>query len=688
MKSITGKIFLRIGGFALLAMIVVCIVTSVTATKNMTVSEDRLVQMANAKSLTDVTDYMDRYVASAQQMARDRNVVNLLTSDTTMATLDASPYYSGTYAMLKDVTHSDSANILSAYIASGRSDVAFDGETWRAADFDVKTRDYWFADQADIAKGYIITNPYKDMDTGNMVTTVSAPVYSENGHQLIGVAAIDIKITTICDVVLNSDTTFATGTQTLISSDGSILASKNEDLLLKKYTEAGYSESMTKEIAQTTGNVVAYTDAGGESYAVVGTEPVTGFQIITSVPHKEYHADNDALLRVNIITYGLAIIVISMLILFLAKNISKPLGRLTELTDQLAAGDLDVDIDVESKDEVGRLANSMKALVTRLKEYIVYIRESSDLMRQIGHGILNLEFTSSYDGEFREIKEALIYTADTLSRILHEFNKVSNTVAASAAQVSDGAQALAQGATEQASSVEELSAMIATVSSGISENARNANQANSLAQEEEKGILESNKHMEKLTASMAHISETSAEIQKINAVIDNIAFQTNILALNAAVEAARAGEAGKGFAVVADEVRNLAQKSADAAKSTASLIDTSVEAVRSGVDITKDTAVALKNAEQLSQSVMKMIRAISKQTEEQTAAVDQIRVGIDQISTVVQSSAGMAEESAASSQELSLQAARQKKLINQFKLSTYVTYDDNNSVSITNRDQK
>ena len=117
----------------------------------------------------------------------------------------------------------------------------------------------------------------------------------------------------------------------------------------------------------------------------------------------------------------------------------------------------------------------------------------------------------------------------------------------------------------------------------------------------------------------------------------------------------------------------------DAAKSTAGLIDTSVEAVRSGVDITKDTAVALKNAEQLSQNVMEMIQAISKQTEEQTSAVEQIRVGIDQISTVVQSSAGMAEESAASSQELSLQSARQKKLINQFKLSTYISYDDSNS---------
>lgn len=676
MKSITGKIFLRIGGFALAAMIVVCVITSMTATKDMIASEKQIVQTTNQKSLSEVTNYVNKYVATVQQMARDSAVINIMQSGTTTATLDASPYYQAAYGMLVNLTNSDSENLLSAYIASGSTDMAFDGGDWRAENFDVKTRDYWFSKQSDIDKGYIVTNPYQDADTGNMVTTIAAPVYSEDGSKIIGVAAIDIKITTVCDVVTNANTSFKTGTQTLISPDGSILASKDQSRLLKHYDQIGYSENMNQEIAAPSGEIVKYTDNNEKAYAVVGTEPITGFLIISSIPQKEFQASTDQLIRVNLITYLSAIAIITVLILFLAKNISKPLGQLTKITDKLASGDLDVEIDIKSKDEVGKLADSMKALVARLREYIVYINEISDLLNQMGRGVLNLEFKNSYQGDFQVIKQSLINTCDTLSRILYEFNYVSNTVATSAAQVSDGAQSLAQGATEQASSVEELSAMIGTVSTGISENAKSAVQASNLAQEAKNSITESNMQMEKLSTSMAHISETSSEIQKINAVIDNIAFQTNILALNAAVEAARAGEAGKGFAVVADEVRNLAQKSADAAKSTASLIDTSAEAVQSGVEITKDTAATLKNAEHLYQNVMEMIQTISKKTEEQTSAVNQIRVGIDQISTVIQSNAGMAEESAASSHELSDQSRKQKEMIQKFKLSTYITYGD------------
>lgn len=251
----------------------------------------------------------------------------------------------------------------------------------------------------------------------------------------------------------------------------------------------------------------------------------------------------------------------------------------------MATGHLDVSIDVHSKDEVGQLAASMQSLVARLREYIAYINDPSYLLDGMGHGNLDLKFQNSYDGDFAAIKNALLKTSSMLTKMLTELHDVSNKVSSKALQVSNGSQTLAQGTTEQASSIEELSAMVATVASGITENATYALQASSLSKEAESSLAESNQHMKNMTDSMEHINSTSFEIQNIIKIIDNIAFQTNLLALNAAVEAARAGEAGKGFTVVADEVRNLAQQSTKAAKSTAELIETAVAAVKEGTKV-------------------------------------------------------------------------------------------------------
>lgn len=665
MKSITAKIITCIGGIILAAMIVVCAVTSTLTSRNMIQSENEIVKLSNEKNVSSVTNYMQKYVTVVQQMALDQNVVNLIHSGATAATMESNPYYADVFTMLANLTKNDSQNIMSAYIASADTDLAFDGVEWRPEGFDLKSRSYWFANQSDVDNGYLITEPYVDMQTGNIVTTASAPVYDARG-QIIGVTAIDIQITTICDMMIHTETAFKTGSQALISQEGYILAHQNEDLLMQNYASAGYSQEMLDEISNPTGNVFQYTDNGSTAFAVVNREPLSKFLIIMSVPQKEYQEAASRMVMVNIVTYLLAGILIALMILLIAKSISKPLRRLTAVTNELAAGHLDVSIDVHSRDEVGRLAASMGLLVTRLREYIAYIDETSRLLDQIGHGDLDLNFQNSYDGDFAAIKNSLVGTAAMLSRMLTELRGVSDKVASNAAQVSDGSQTLAQGSAEQASSIEELSAMIATVTSGISENAANAAQANQLSKAAEASLGESNRHMQKLADAMEHINEASSQIQNIIKVIDNIAFQTNLLALNAAVEAARAGAAGKGFAVVADEVRNLAQQSTAAAKNTAELIETSVSAVKEGMEISSETARSMGEASRQAAEAMRMTQAISEETEKQSVSVEQIRIGIDQISTVVQVNAATAEESAASSHELSAHAKRQLELISAF----------------------
>ena len=228
--------------------------------------------------------------------------------------------------------------------------------------------------------------------------------------------------------------------------------------------------------------------------------------------------------------------------------------------------------------------------------------------------------------------------------------------------------ALSQGATEQASSIEELSASIEQVSSQTKTNAENANKANNLAEQAKNYAITGNTQMQGMLKAMDDINESSSNINKIIKVIDDIDFQTNILALNAAVEAARAGQYGKGFAVVAEEVRTLAGRSANAAKETTALIEDSIKKVVEGTRIAKETADALEKIVDQVKTVSDLVSDINSASNEQATAIAQIDQGIMQVSQVVQENSATSEQSAAASEELSGQAEVLRDLVGKFKL--------------------
>ncbi|MEG2053959.1 MAG: methyl-accepting chemotaxis protein, partial [Oscillospiraceae bacterium] len=267
-----------------------------------------------------------------------------------------------------------------------------------------------------------------------------------------------------------------------------------------------------------------------------------------------------------------------------------------------------------------------------------------------------------------ELENSMVKIIVSLSDTLNNIHIASDQVSGGADQVSGGAQALSQGATEQASSIEELSATVAEISSQVKANAENAKSASGLSDEAGAEVEQGNQHMQKMIAAMGDISDTSSQIGKIIKTIDDIAFQTNILALNAAVEAARAGAAGKGFAVVADEVRNLAGKSAEAAKNTTALIESSITAVANGTKIADDTAKSLFIIVDKVREVTDKINEIATASAEQASAVVQVTQGLDQISAVVQTNSATSEESAAASEELSGQAQMLNDMVSKFKL--------------------
>lgn len=354
-----------------------------------------------------------------------------------------------------------------------------------------------------------------------------------------------------------------------------------------------------------------------------------------------------------------------VLCIYIVRSIRRPVREMESAAKLLSDGHLSVEVKYQSKDEIGSLANSIRILISKLHGCILDIERT---LGCVADGDLTISTSLEYENDFEPIKQSMEKIIISLNNTLSQISVASQQVAAGSEQMSSGAQELAQGATEQASSAEELAASITEISQRVQENASHSRQASADMSETIQKIQQGDAQMKKLVHAMNEISNTSSEIEKIIKTIDDIAFQTNILSLNAAVEAARAGSAGKGFAVVADEVRSLAGKSAEAAKDTTALIQSTLTAITAGSQMVTETEKALTQISTKAQSVAKLVDEIADASGYQASSIEQINTGINQISSVIQTNSATSEESAASSEELSAQAVVLQTLVSHFKL--------------------
>ena len=346
----------------------------------------------------------------------------------------------------------------------------------------------------------------------------------------------------------------------------------------------------------------------------------------------------------------------------ISRGIAVPLGKTVNMINALARGHLDQRLHLKRSDEIGTLASTMDTFADSLENDVV------TPLNQLAQGDLTFEVTP-YDADDR-LRTALKKLGEDLNHIMLEIQVSGTQINQGAGQVSDSSQALSQGATQQASSLEQISSSLHEVSNQTRNNAKASEQACTLTEQVKDDASTGSNHMDQLNSAMEDITKSSRDISNIIKAIDEIAFQTNLLALNAAVEAARAGQHGKGFAVVAEEVRNLAARSAKAANETTELIEGSVTKADHGAAIAEKTRESLGKIVTGVTKASTLVAEISTSSNEQAEAINQINIGVSQIDDVTQQNTSSTEQTAAAAMQLRSQAEGLQQMLSRFILNS------------------
>lgn len=352
---------------------------------------------------------------------------------------------------------------------------------------------------------------------------------------------------------------------------------------------------------------------------------------------------------------------------FLAKMLSDSIHELKNSAAEMTHGNFDIDITCESEDELGELADAMRHMISETR---AIISDTSYMLEEMAESNFNIHarMEEHYVGAYASLMQSIRKLNHRLNDTLQNISEASSQVSTGALQLAQNAQVLAEGATDQASAIDQLTTTIEGVTKMATESAQSqadaAKNVSLVAQEAAKGKDE----IGRLLEAMEKITNTSKEIENITVSIEEIASQTNLLSLNASIEAARAGESGRGFAVVADQIGKLAADSAQSAANTRDLIAKSLTEIDNGNAITKNTATVLEAVLNSMNEVQEVVKNASTASQEQAGMLKDIAENIEKISSVVESNSASAEENSATSQELTSQSDSMNSMIAEFRL--------------------
>ncbi len=496
-------------------------------------------------------------------------------------------------------------------------------------------------------------------------TDISKPISGSSGESCIYFSAKGTNGNIISAVVKTQQLAYIlskldvgeNGAAYLVS-DGVIFAAGNG--ISSSHNFSSYISS-TPEMARETAVIDSV-----DSYIIHTSVPGTKWNMVVTCGTAEFYSSTITVFFGSIIILLVTFIIGTVLIRIIVKRITKPIALIKEKITNMGNGVLGGEpLNVHSNDELEDLAAAVDSMANYTSGII---NDISGVANEISNENLCVRPNLEYFGDYLPIKDALNGIIDTITGVVVQLSEAGKDLTTNSESMSENAMVLSGAASEQASTVQALNSTIIEVSDKINVNAENATKARDITADSMNLVNEGNVKMSNMLKAMEEINSSSSQIANIIKTIQDISSQTNILAINASIEAARAGEAGKGFAVVAEEVGQLSSKTADAAKSTTSLIRTSIESVRHGAIIANETAAMLKQIVEETNGVTKVVDEIASASKEQADAVKDILNSMEQISSSVQMTSSSSQESSASAQELSAEAKVLLEMVERFKV--------------------
>ncbi|WP_148252467.1 methyl-accepting chemotaxis protein [Aidingimonas lacisalsi] len=587
-----------------------------------------VVIIALALAISGLASYLTVKSHNDEQVAGNLNAIaqgnaqalnQWFTSNATMLTsVEEAVQDDDPMASLKQLARA--GDFMLAYVGYPEDGSTVFSDEWEPPeDYDPRERP-WYQQAVDAGEA-IVTKPYTDANTGQLVVSFAHPVY--DGDELAAVVGADVVIDDIVADIAEIEPT-PSSFAFLVADDGTLVAHPDVDLNLESATElsesldAPYLAAMRQAESPRKLSLQG-TDKLLRSAPVHGTD----WQLVVALDEKEATAGLRAMLGTSTITFVLVALGAALVLGIVLKMAFRRLQNVRDAMIDISSGDGDLTqrLPEDGKDEVSQIAAAFNRFVAKMEEVLMGIRDSSESVR------------------------------------------------VAATEIASGGQDLSRRTDDAASSLQETSASMEEITSTVENTASSSREANDLSQSASDVAARGGEVVSRAVETMDEVTASSRQIADIIQTMDNIAFQTNLLALNASVEAARAGEQGRGFAVVAGEVRQLANRSAEAASEIRGLIDTSVSRTEEGAKLVRSAGETMKEIVESISRVTGVLGEISSAAGEQSDGIGQVNVAVAELDRMTQQNAALVEESTTAGEQLKAQADRLAEAVGAFTLS-------------------